>query len=59
MTRQISQLKVGDFIPLNTDLTGEVQLRIGGLPKFVGELGATNEHRAVKITAATRPPKTK
>jgi flagellar motor switch protein FliM len=59
MTRQISQLKVGDFIPLNTDLTGKVQLRIGGLPKFVGELGATNEHRAVKITAATRPPKTK
>jgi flagellar motor switch protein FliM len=47
--RNIAQLKVGDFIPLQPEVSGQVIIRLGGLPKFHGQLGTANEHRAVKI----------
>jgi flagellar motor switch protein FliM len=56
-TRRLAELKVGDFIQLQPDATGRVVVRLGGLAKFVGELGAQNDCRAVRINAAQKSKK--
>lgn len=48
-TRQLAQLAVGDLIELQPDAAGQATVRLGGVPKFTGELGVANGRRAVKI----------
>lgn len=54
--RELSQLKVGDVIPI--DLKPSIPVRVEHLPLFTGEFGTHNGKNAVKITEvhATRPP---
>jgi flagellar motor switch protein FliM len=48
-TRRLADLKAGEFIPIAPELSKRVVVRVGGVPKFQGELGAADTHRAVKI----------
>lgn len=56
-TRKLAALSVGDFIQIEPSSTGKVIVRLGGLPKFVGELGAAENRRAVKITGVKKSKK--
>lgn len=47
--RELSQLKVGDFIQLSPDCVQEIQIRLASKTKFVGRLGTQGNHRAVEL----------
>ncbi len=47
--RQLSQLKVGDVIPI--DLPGSVVLNVEQTPLFSGEFGTHNGRNAIKVTS--------
>lgn len=47
--RELSQLKVGDFIQLSPDCAEEIQIRLASKAKFVGRLGTQGNHRAVEL----------
>ncbi len=47
--RQLAGLKPGDVLTLPPELMSRVQLRLGDRLGFVGNLGASNQHRAVKV----------
>ena len=46
----LARLAPGDILAIDTPIDGEVIIRVAGIPKFVGRLGACNGHRAVTIT---------
>lgn len=47
--RQLSQLKIGDVIPI--DLPGSVVLNVEQTPLFSGEFGTHNGRNAIKVTS--------
>lgn len=53
--RGLSQLKVGDILDLDPEVTGQVQVRLGDIPKFVGRLGTRGQKWAVEITKQIKP----
>ncbi|MBF0309166.1 MAG: flagellar motor switch protein FliM [Magnetococcales bacterium] len=48
--RDMLALKEGDEILLNTDMSEEMPISVGGLIKFMGVAGVLNDKRAVQIT---------
>ena len=48
--RELTQLKVGDFIPLPTDFTGQVRVRLANAHRYVGRLGSCDGRTAVELT---------
>lgn len=48
--REITRLKVGDVIQLQSHHVRNVRLHIADLPKFTAQLGAVGEKRALEIT---------
>ncbi len=48
--RAITELKVGDIIPLETSPTEEAVVRIEGQPKYRGFVGSYRGSRAIKVT---------
>ncbi|MFO1497084.1 MAG: FliM/FliN family flagellar motor switch protein [Verrucomicrobiota bacterium] len=48
--RKLTQLKVGDVIPLPADFATGVQLRLAKIPRFVGRLGSADGHSAVELS---------
>ncbi len=47
---EFAQLQVGDVLVTDTAGGGEVLLRIGGIPRFWAQLGASSGRKAVRIT---------
>ncbi len=52
--QETAQLDVGDVIDLPSDFTSQLTLRVGGVPKFTGNLGSSEGRWAVQITGRTR-----
>jgi flagellar motor switch protein FliM len=48
--RDLTNLKVGDVLPLEAEVVNNVRLRLASLPKFLGRLGTTGSKWAVEIT---------
>jgi flagellar motor switch protein FliM len=48
--RDLTNLKVGDVLPLDGEVVNQVRLRLAALPKFIGRLGTTGSKWAVEIT---------
>jgi flagellar motor switch protein FliM len=48
--RDLANLKVGDFLPLEPDVVNSVRLRLASIPKFNGRLGSQGDKWAVEIT---------
>jgi flagellar motor switch protein FliM len=46
----LAKLKVGDIIPLESELIDQVQLKLGNVPKFLARLGNVADKWAVEIT---------
>jgi flagellar motor switch protein FliM len=46
---QVAELKPGDVLSLPPEYMNEVRLRLAHHPGFIGTLGISNQHRAVKI----------
>ena len=46
-------LEVGDTIMLNEDIRNELQVKVGGVPKYVGIPGVRRGNKAVQITRST------
>lgn len=55
--RELARLKVGDVLELSAQCAGQVQLCLAQLPKFIGRLGARDNHWAVEITGASANPR--
>jgi flagellar motor switch protein FliM len=51
--KDLMELKVGDVIPLNQDVTGEFDVQIEGVKKFKSYYGVSHGNRAVKLTRKT------
>lgn len=49
--REITQLRVGDVLPLPADFNSQIQLRLARMPKFLGRLGTRENHWAVEVTS--------
>ena len=49
---QLATLKPGDILALPSDLVNQVQIRLADRPAFVGNLGMSNQRRAVEIAQA-------
>ncbi len=49
--REILGLRIGDVVPLQTRVRGDVLLRVGGAPRFWAKPGMKDKHRAVQISA--------
>ena len=47
--RELSQLKPGDILPISADMTSHVRLMLARTPRFVGSLGTSDSHWAVRI----------
>jgi flagellar motor switch protein FliM len=50
--RQLSNLKIGDILPLETSPSDEAIVRVEGVPKYKGFVGTYRGSRAVKLTRA-------
>lgn len=48
------ELQVGDVLPLNTPVDGDVEVMVGALHKFNGKPGVRNNKSSVKITEIIR-----
>lgn len=48
--RELSRLEVGQVLKLNRDCPEEIRVSIANKPKFVGQLGAQGENRAIRLT---------
>lgn len=48
--RDLTNLKVGDVLPLEAEVVNNVSVRLANLPKFMGRLGTTGTKWAVEIT---------
>ena len=53
--RDLTRLKVGDFIPLEPDCTQRVRVRLANIPKFEGRLGTSAGKWAVSLTTVLKP----
>ncbi len=51
-TREALVLKAGDVLPLATATADDAIIRVEGIPKYTGSVGAYRGSRAVQITAA-------
>ena len=51
---QLAGLKPGDVLTLPPELMNQVRLRLADHPGFVGNLGVSNQRRAVKITQSLK-----
>jgi flagellar motor switch protein FliM len=47
---QLAELKPGDVLALPAELMNQVRLRLAGHPGYAGNLGISDQRRAVKIT---------
>lgn len=54
--KDLMELKVGDVIPLNQDVTGEFDVQIEGVKKFKSYYGVSHGNRAVKLTKKINKP---
>lgn len=52
--RDLTNLKVGDVLPLDGEVVNNVRLRLASLPKFMGRLGTTGNKWAVEITQTNK-----
>ncbi len=50
MVSEFLQLQVGDVLPLNTEVEGDMEIMVGDLHKFYAKPGVRNKKKAVKIT---------
>jgi flagellar motor switch protein FliM len=48
--RDLTNLKVGDVLPLESEVVNHVRLRLASLPKFLGRLGTQGNKWAVEVT---------
>ena len=53
--REMLAMRVGDVMPLNTDLSEEMFIEVAGLPKYMGVAGVVNGKRAMRITELVKP----
>jgi len=51
--RELLELKEGDFIPLSRRASESVLIKVASVPFFVGILGESAGHKAVKIKSFT------
>lgn len=49
-SRDFVALKPGDVIPLETDISDELLVTVGGVPKFMGHPGVVRGNKALKIS---------
>lgn len=54
MVSEFLQLQVGDVLPLNTTVNGDLEVMVGELHKFNAKPGVRNKRAAVKITEVIR-----
>ena len=54
--RELSELQVGDIIPI--DIPETVEVRAEGLPLFRGVLGVHKDHYAIKVQEWIERPRT-
>ena len=54
MVSEFLQLQVGDVLPLNTPVDGEMEVMVGELHKFYAKPGVKNKKTALKITQVIR-----
>jgi flagellar motor switch protein FliM len=54
--RAVTQLKVGDVVPLTPECTQQVKLRLANMPKFTGQLGTVGGKWAVSLTSVLKTP---
>lgn len=52
--RDLTNLKVGDVLPLEPEVVNAVRLRLASLPKFMGRLGTQGNKWAVEITSTIK-----
>jgi len=52
--RQVLHLKVGDVLPLDPAAARQIELRLGGRPKFHGRPGLVAGHWAVELTEVVK-----
>ena len=52
--KETAQLDVGDVIDLPNDFTSQLTLRLGGVPKYTGNLGSSDGQWAVQITGRVK-----
>ena len=52
--QETAQLDVGDVIDLPNDFTSQLTLRLGGVPKYTGNLGSSDGQWAVQITGRVK-----
>jgi flagellar motor switch protein FliM len=52
--RQMLHLKVGDVLRLDPAAARQIELRLGGQPKFHGRPGLVAGHWAVELTEAVK-----
>lgn len=52
--RDLTNLKVGDVLPLEAEVVNTVRLRLASMPKFMGRLGTQGKKWAVEITQSIK-----
>tara|TARA_Y100001968_G_C19420328_1_gene751419 strand:- start:1026 stop:2003 length:978 start_codon:yes stop_codon:yes gene_type:complete len=50
LSRDLLNVKEGDFLPLKSDSFDKVEVRLADQPKFIGRLGSASKKSAVEIT---------
>jgi flagellar motor switch protein FliM len=55
VAREIAVLKVGDVVPIPSDMAKCVQLRLANVPLFHGRLGTQGNNWAIEITRVRKP----
>ncbi|TBR20981.1 MAG: flagellar motor switch protein FliM, partial [Candidatus Nitrosotenuis sp.] len=49
-SRDFVNIKPGDVLTLGTDISDELMVTVGGVPKFMGVPGVVRGNKAIKIT---------
>jgi flagellar motor switch protein FliM len=52
--RRVTELKIGDVLPLDPQSTQRVRIQLADRARFVGRLGTVSDNRAVEITGTLR-----
>lgn len=52
---ELAALKVGDLVMLSPEMAQRIQVRLGSLPKFVGQFGTCGDRFAVQLVGPARP----
>lgn len=53
--RDLSQLHVGDWVPVPAEFMTQVRLRLEGTPRFMGRLGTVGSRWAIELTRILKP----